>query len=62
MFYFATDRKAPRKRIVAIDVNKPQEANWKTVVPESRQTLVSSHMVNKQLVNEYLADARSVVK
>lgn len=62
VFYFATDRKAPRKRIVAIDVNKPQEANWKTVVPESQQTLVSSHMVNKQLINEYLADARSVVK
>lgn len=62
VFYFATDRKAPRKRIVAIDVNKPQEANWKTVVPESQQTLVSSHMVNRQLINEYLADARSVVK
>ncbi|CAH0190859.1 Prolyl endopeptidase [Massilia sp. Bi118] len=62
VFYFATDRNAPRKRIVAIDVNKPQEANWKTVVPESQQTLVSSHMVNKQLINEYLADARSVVK
>ncbi|MGJ7916726.1 prolyl oligopeptidase family serine peptidase [Massilia sp. LXY-6] len=62
VFYFATDRKAPRKRIVAIDVNKPQEANWKTVLPESRQTLVSSHMVNQQLINEYLADARSVVK
>jgi prolyl oligopeptidase len=62
VFYFATDRHAPRKRIVAIDVSKPQEANWKTVVPESQQTLVSSHMVNRQLINEYLADARSVVK
>jgi prolyl oligopeptidase len=62
VFYFATDRHAPRKRIVAIDVNKPQEANWKTVVPESQQTLVSSHMVNKQLINEYLADAQSRVR
>jgi len=62
VFYFATDRKAPRKRIVAIDVNKPQEANWKTIVPESQQTLEASHMVNKQLINEYLADAKSVVK
>jgi prolyl oligopeptidase len=62
VFYFATDRNAPRKRIVAIDLNKPQEANWKTVVPESRQTLVSSSLVNNQLVTEYLADARSVVK
>jgi prolyl oligopeptidase len=62
VFYFATDRNAPRKRIVAIDVNKPLEANWKTVVPEGQQTLVASHMINNQLVLEYLADARSVVK
>jgi prolyl oligopeptidase len=62
VFYFATDRNAPRKRIVAIDVNKPSASNWKTVVPESQQTLVSSHMVNKQLINEYLADAQSRVR
>jgi prolyl oligopeptidase len=62
VFYFVTDRKAPRKRIVAIDLAKPAEANWKTVVPEGPQTLVSGHMVNNQLVTEYLADARSVVK
>jgi prolyl oligopeptidase len=62
VFYFATDRNAPRKRIVAIDVNKPQEANWTTVLPESGQTLMSAHMINNQIVAEYLADARSVVK
>jgi prolyl oligopeptidase len=62
VFYFATDRNAPRKRIIAIDLNKPQEANWKTVVPEGAQTLVSAHMVDNQLVSEYLADARSVVR
>jgi prolyl oligopeptidase len=62
VFYFSTDRNAPRQRIVAIDLKKPQEANWKTVVPEGQQTLVSTHMVNNQLVSEYLADARSVVR
>ena len=62
VFYFATDRNAPRKRIVAIDVDKPQEANWKTVLPEGAQTLVSAHMIDNQLVSAYLADARSVVR
>jgi prolyl oligopeptidase len=62
VFYFATDRKAPRQRVVAIDIRKPQEANWKTVVPESDQTLASSHLVNNQLVTEYLRDAHSVVR
>jgi prolyl oligopeptidase len=62
VFYFSTDRNAPRQRIVAIDLAKPQESNWKTIVPESQQTLQSAHMINNQIVAEYLADARSVVK
>jgi prolyl oligopeptidase len=62
VFYFVTDRKAPRQRIVAIDIRKPREANWKTIVAEGKQTLVDSHLINNQLVTAYLADARSVVK
>jgi len=61
-FYFSTDKAAPRRRVVAIDLRKPQEANWKTVVAESAQTLQSGRMIGNQLVLEYLADARSVVK
>jgi prolyl oligopeptidase len=62
VFYFSTDRNAPRQRIVAIDLARPQESNWKTIVPESQQTLQAAHMINNQIVAEYLADARSVVK
>lgn len=62
VFYFSTDRNAPRQRIVAIDTRKPAEANWKEIVPEAVDTLVASHMINNQLVTEYLKDARSVVK
>ncbi|MES2899470.1 MAG: prolyl oligopeptidase family serine peptidase [Pseudomonadota bacterium] len=61
-FYFKTDLKAPRARVVAVDIRKPQVANWKTIIPESEQTLVGANMVNQQIVAEYLADARSVVK
>jgi prolyl oligopeptidase len=62
VFYFVTDRKAPRQRIIAIDTRKPQEANWQQVLAEGEDTLVSAHMINNQLVVEYLKDARSVVK
>lgn len=61
-FYFSTDKGAPRRRVVAIDLRKPQEANWQTLVAESPQTLQSGHMIGNQLVLEYLADARSVVR
>jgi prolyl oligopeptidase len=62
VFYFNTDRKAPRQRIVAIDTRKPAEGNWKVIVPEQAETLVEARMLNGQIVTEYLADARSMVK
>jgi prolyl oligopeptidase len=62
VFYISTDNGAPRGRVVAIDLRAPQQASWKVVVPESAQTLVSTHMLNGQLVLSYMADARSVVK
>ncbi len=62
VFYFSTDRKAPKKRIIAIDVNKPAESNWTEIVAESADTLAGADIINNQLVLEYLKDARSVVR
>ena len=62
VMYFVTDKNAPRKRIVAIDVRKPAAADWKQIVPESKETLMGGSLLNNQLVAEYLADARSRVK
>ena len=61
VFWFRTDLKAPRARIITIDTRKPQPANWKEIVPESAQTLVSANIVNQQLVADYLSDAHSQV-
>ncbi|MGX4643067.1 prolyl oligopeptidase family serine peptidase [Massilia sp. SYSU DXS3249] len=62
VFYASTDRKAPKKRIVAIDVSKPAESNWKEIVAETADTLAGADIINNQLVLEYLKDARSVVR
>jgi prolyl oligopeptidase len=61
-FYFSTDSKAPRQRIVAIDLKQPQEANWKQIVAEGPDTLANAHVVGNRLVLEYLKDARSLVR
>jgi len=62
VFYFTTDNKAPRSRVIAIDTRKPAAADWKQVIGESKETLVGANIVNKQIVAEYLADARSLVR
>ncbi len=62
VFWFHTERNAPRGRIVSIDTRKPSVLSWKQIVPESSNTLVSASIVNQQLLVDYLSDAHSLVK
>jgi prolyl oligopeptidase len=62
LFYFRTDKNAPKSRIIAIDIRKPAPDQWKELVPEAAETLTSANIINKQLVLNYLTDAHSAVK
>ncbi|HEY1173084.1 MAG TPA: prolyl oligopeptidase family serine peptidase [Verrucomicrobiae bacterium] len=62
VFYFLTDLNASRGRLIAIDITKPERANWQEVIPQAWDTLRSVSFVNNQFVAQYLKDARSVVK
>lgn len=61
-FYFRTDRGAPKGRLVAVDLKKPQAENWTTLIPEGEDNLVSVSYVGNQFVANYLKDARSAIK
>jgi prolyl oligopeptidase len=61
-FWFLTDRDAPKGRIVAVDVNRPAPEAWKTLVPESADTLTDASVVGDRFLCTYLSDAHSVVK
>jgi prolyl oligopeptidase len=60
--YVMTDDGAPRYKIVAIELAKPDPAQWRTVVPEGKDTLDAVSLVGGQLVAEYLHDAHSAVR
>ncbi len=62
IFWFQTDRKAPLSRVIAIDVRKPEEANWKSLVAETKDKLESVSVVGGRLFASYLQDASSRVK
>jgi len=62
LFYFRTDLNAPNGRVIAIDIRKPNKEDFKEIIPEAKQTLVSASFVGNQLVANYLKDARSQVK
>ncbi|BCU76668.1 prolyl oligopeptidase family serine peptidase [Luteolibacter sp. LG18] len=62
VFFFKTDLDAPRGRVIAIDTREPARANWKQVIPESKDLLKGVSSVGGQLVCQYLQDAKSAVK
>ncbi len=60
--YFKSDFNAPKKCIIAIDLANPDQANWKTIVPESSEAMTGAGMVGDHIVANYLKDAKSQVK
>ncbi|MEE8111637.1 MAG: prolyl oligopeptidase family serine peptidase, partial [Acidobacteriota bacterium] len=61
-FFFNTDWKAPRGRILAIDLARPDEKNWKEIVPEQEDVISSVDMVNDHLVVQYMHNAHELMK
>jgi len=57
LFYFRTDRNAPRGCLLAIDVTHPDPSNWKVILPESADVLESAQLISGQFVVTYLHDA-----
>jgi prolyl oligopeptidase len=62
IFYFKTDLEAPRGRVLAIDIRKPQRENWKEIIPQAKENLSGIGMVANQFVAHYLQDAHTQVK
>ena len=62
VFYFKTNYKAPRQRLIAIDLDKPRQENFIEIIPESKETLTSVSFVGNQFVAKYLKDAKTEVR
>lgn len=61
IFFFKTDYKAPRGRIIAIDLRKKDKKHWKELVPQAKETLRTVDLVGNLFVCNYLKDAHSKV-
>lgn len=60
--FVLTNYKAPRYRLVKIDLNKPVEENWVDVLSEKENVLESVSLNGGQLVAKYMKDAHNVVE
>ena len=59
---FQTNLNAPLGRVIAIDLKKPEPANWKQVVAETDNALLGIGIVGNRLVGQYLKDAKTQVR
>ncbi len=62
VFYFKTDADAPRRRVIAIDLDHPAAADWREIIPQSEDTLTQATLVDNQFIASYLKDVVCQVK
>ena len=57
--FLHTNAEAPRYRLMAVDLRRPQRANWTTIIPESEAVLEAVSIAGDRIFAVRLKDARS---
>ena len=61
-FFFLSTAGAPRGTIVAVDLDRPEPAAWRTIVAESPDSIVDAHYVGGEIIVSALRDAHSLIR
>jgi prolyl oligopeptidase len=61
VLYLRTDRDAPNRRVIAVDVTRPSPDHWQTIVPEAPQAIETVSLIGGRIVVQYLVDVQSRV-
>ncbi|HEY9844268.1 MAG TPA: prolyl oligopeptidase family serine peptidase [Candidatus Obscuribacterales bacterium] len=56
-FYFFTDHEAPRGKVIAIDLDRPEPEHWQTIIPEGEEVLTHAVLAAGHFVAVYLHHA-----
>ncbi len=59
VFYFLTNLDAPRYRVIAVDLRRPEPERFRELIPEGRDTLEGAQMLGGRFVLSSLTDASS---
>ncbi|HEU5184900.1 MAG TPA: prolyl oligopeptidase family serine peptidase [Gemmatimonadaceae bacterium] len=61
-FFIRTDKDAPNRKIISLDVRDPAPEQWRTIIPESKNAIEDQTMTGGRLAVHYLVDVQSEVK
>ena len=59
MLFLRTDKDAPNRKIMAVDLANPGSAAWKTVVAERKEAIENVAVIGGRIVSQYLVDVQS---
>ncbi|CAN5436526.1 prolyl oligopeptidase family serine peptidase [soil metagenome] len=54
-----TNHGAPNYKLIEIDFDHPEEANWKTIIPESKSMMEGISIASDKYIVNYLVDVKS---
>lgn len=60
--YLRTDQDAPNRRVIAIDLERPEPGDWKIVVPEQPHAIENAAVIGGRVVIHCLVDVQSRLK
>ncbi|HEX9852927.1 MAG TPA: prolyl oligopeptidase family serine peptidase, partial [Woeseiaceae bacterium] len=58
--YFRSNKDAPRGRLIAIDLEDPE--NWREVIPQAEDVLSKASLIGNRVIAQYMQDAWSLVR
>ncbi len=62
LLYFQSNRDAPRRRVIGIDLQCPQVDSWREIIAETDNTLTGVDIVGGHFLATYLQDAKTQVQ
>ncbi|MBN1824863.1 MAG: S9 family peptidase [Candidatus Eisenbacteria bacterium] len=59
VFYFRTNKDAPNYRLIAVDLNRPEQKEWTTLIPESDAVIDGIGMAHGHFVVSAMVDVKA---
>jgi prolyl oligopeptidase len=57
--YLRSDKDAPNRKVIAVDLKNPAPGAWKTIVPERKEAIETVALIGGRIVAQYLVDVQS---
>jgi prolyl oligopeptidase len=61
-FFVRTDKAAPNRKVIALDVRDPASEKWRTIVPESKNAIENMTMTGGRIALQYLVDVKAELR